>query len=307
MSKHKFEQNILKLSETDDMHQLHTEWRYVRSDKKPKDEKGICVCCRAVENISYFYNHKTGHTIAAGTTCATKLKKLIKNKGISKDGGNLAHLEPGIYVEIADLDEYSAEIRAELCAILRVEIARCDEEALRTFLRDPESLLNDADLIAFARERLAVFVERRRVELERWNREVEERRLEREREEARLLEQKRITEMAEQRRIQIALLKEENADIEQMKKDWGTVDRIIKTADELPDEEEFRDADESERYWCDAKLELESLELLEERRQARLIAIKREQMWNKEKHKRISEKEAREERLNRYNQEKGIK
>lgn len=256
---YKFEPNILKLSKTKEPRELHKEWRFTKSYKKTKTElPSTCICQHDMRDVYYYFNTITQRVITVGSTCAKKLKQLIKGNGSPKSVMEFANLEPGTYSEISNVDKYSDECRAEACALLRVEIGRSTEEQLRAFLCDPEQLINDAGLIAYAKERLAE-LEAERKEKERQRQQqfdafLETMRLEREaRESAERLEKER-----KEARIQALQMEEELSQIDEMRDEWGNVNRIVKTADELKDEEELYEAQQMLNYWSEKPLLLKS-------------------------------------------------
>ncbi len=289
---HKFEKNILGLSKTRNVDELHLEWVAVGYEKTDGNDVR-CVCNRWIKYVYYFYNHVTNRTIAVGTACADKLKEIIGRNGKARSVVNLCDLglKPGIYTEITDLEAYSEEIRRQICALLRVHLGRCDAFELVDFIENPKLLLNDAGLIAFARERLEQFKARRKAQQEREQAERVAAQLEREREEAR-----------ERQRIQDLRVKEYFAEIEDMKRRWSLRDRVLLTTDELPLEEEFRDANETFKRWNDRPLMLLSLELLEEERQYQLERERARELYEQ----RLREAEERE-RIRKQQEEAGQK
>jgi hypothetical protein len=256
---HKFDKNILGLSKTKNVDELHLEWVAVGYEKTDGNDTR-CICSRWIKYVYYFYNHVTNRTIAVGTACADKLKEIIGRNGKARSVVNLCDLglKPGIYTEITDLEAYSEEIRRQICALLRVHLGRCDAFELVDFIENPKLLLNDAGLIAYAKERLAE-LEAERKEKERQRQQqfdafLETMRLEREaRESAERLEKER-----EEARIQALQMEEELSQIDEMRDEWGNVNRIVKTADELKDEEEMYEAQQMLNYWSEKPLLLKS-------------------------------------------------
>jgi hypothetical protein len=286
---HKFEKNVLELSETDDVSKLNEEWVMVGSDNK-KNDPIRCACNRWITDVYYFFNVKTNHTIALGSTCMKKLAITGEGNGRMRviDFRDF-NLPIGIYTEITDMAAYSAEIRRELCALLRVEIGRCGVPSLNMLLRDPLQLLNDAGLIAYAKERLGILIKKGDEAAERYRRLQQERQLERERvefaERQRIEALRRRDEAAEKVRIEALRRDEEDDEIAQMKFRWDWRDRVIQTEEELLLKEEFQDAERSKAHFKTWGRVLKSLELIEEQQLAK-IALEKQLEEEKESRER---------------------
>ena len=104
---HKFEENILKLSETKDIEKLHEEWVSLAYDEHVINPE-TCICNREIGNVHRFLNMRTMKMINVGTNCVKKLRlkkcqsvKLLMNSFIGGVRGN--------YNQICDLIKYSNE------------------------------------------------------------------------------------------------------------------------------------------------------------------------------------------------------
>lgn len=107
MSSYKFDENILKLSETDDPEKLHEEWIHM-SYNEHVDIPVTCICTHEIYNPHIFLNIKTRKMINVGTTCVKKIRlkncKNVRSVMMSFINGTRGH-----YKEICDLIKYSNE------------------------------------------------------------------------------------------------------------------------------------------------------------------------------------------------------
>lgn len=117
MSKYNFEENILEISETNDIKNLPLEWEYVCGGTK----NGHCICNRKIKNISYFFNFKTGHSVMCGSGCMRKLKLRKKRTGAGKFIKNIFG-ESGEYVEIKNFEIYSDSALDKILIIIENKI-----------------------------------------------------------------------------------------------------------------------------------------------------------------------------------------
>jgi len=106
-SYHKFEENILQLSETKVLDNLHEEWVSLAYDEHV-DTLERCICNREIGNVYRYLNIKTKRMINVGTNCVKKLRlnncrtvRSILTGDINGTRGN--------YQQICDLIKYSNE------------------------------------------------------------------------------------------------------------------------------------------------------------------------------------------------------
>ena len=104
---HKFEENIMKLSQTKDIENLHEEWVSLAYDEHVINPE-TCICNREIGNVHRFLNMKTMKMINVGTNCVKKLRlkkcqsvRIVMNSFIGGVRGN--------YNQICDLIKYSNE------------------------------------------------------------------------------------------------------------------------------------------------------------------------------------------------------
>ena len=107
MDSYNFEENILKLSETDDPEKLHEEWIHM-SYNQHVDTPVRCICNRFIHDIHMFLNIKTKKMINVGTTCVKKLR-LNKNNSVRHVFLKFINGSRGEYQDICDLIKYSNE------------------------------------------------------------------------------------------------------------------------------------------------------------------------------------------------------
>ena len=107
MDSYKFDENILKLSETNDLEKLHEEWIHI-SYNEDIDIPVICICQHVIYNTHIYLNIKNKNIINVGTTCVNKIRlkncKKLRSVIMSFINGTRGH-----YQEICDLIKYSNE------------------------------------------------------------------------------------------------------------------------------------------------------------------------------------------------------
>jgi hypothetical protein len=102
-----FEENILQLSETKELANLHEEWVYL-SYNHHVDSLERCICNREIGNVHRYLNMKTKRMINVGTDCVKKLQ--LKNcKSVRSILTGPISGTRGNYQEICDLIKYSNE------------------------------------------------------------------------------------------------------------------------------------------------------------------------------------------------------
>jgi hypothetical protein len=104
-SSHKFEENILKLSETNEVDKLHEEWVCLGYDERVINSE-TCICNKEIGNVYRFLNMKTMKMINVGTNCVKKLQ-LKKCKSVRLIMSSFIGGVRGNYNQICDLIKYS--------------------------------------------------------------------------------------------------------------------------------------------------------------------------------------------------------
>ncbi len=118
---HKFDINLLKLSESNVLQIAKTEWHKIYTEQR-EERTGLCICQHKLKNITYMYNIVTKHTIIVGTGCCKKF-----NFGKISLGNNMFKtviqraIERGEYKIIDNILEYTFDIQTQLIAYIRKE------------------------------------------------------------------------------------------------------------------------------------------------------------------------------------------
>ena len=205
MSRYRFEENIKKLSESQDIKEIPNEWVFIyRVSFETKE--GHCICNNTIKHINYYFNESTFKAIQVGDGCKKKLSLHGKtDQGLKKFSHLLLH-EPNFYIEIMNLDIYTATILNKIWPLIKNLIRECDlKEVLSWKTKITQSIgkIETIDGISHKKRdtltkfytKVRIFIEKRRRSLE------EEERLERQREKE---ERERViaAQLAEQRRLQ---------------------------------------------------------------------------------------------------------
>jgi len=103
----KFDKNIMELSYTGDLSQLHTEWIQLGYEER-YDNSTRCICGHKIKNTYRYLNTKTAHMINVGSECVKKLRlnNCRNAKSIFRD---FISGIPGEYECISDLIKYSVD------------------------------------------------------------------------------------------------------------------------------------------------------------------------------------------------------
>ena len=104
---HKFEENILKLSETKILDNLHEEWVSLAYDEHVNTLER-CICNREIGNVYRYLNMKTKRMINVGTDCVKKFRLNNCRSARSILTGSISGTR-GNYQQICDLIKYSNE------------------------------------------------------------------------------------------------------------------------------------------------------------------------------------------------------
>ena len=115
-SRYNFEQNLLELSQSDDIDDALTEWRVINKNYEVLSEgKVVCICNKTIKRVHYVCNIQTNKFAYLGTGCVGKFRnKLthITNKTLRNVFMDM--ISDGMYEQIFDLHEYSDEVKSRL-------------------------------------------------------------------------------------------------------------------------------------------------------------------------------------------------
>jgi len=143
---YKFDRNLLKLSENQDLELAKQEWREVYKEKRPQQD-GLCICQHNIKHIVYMFNIKTNYTICVGTKCCKKfnLKRKKINNSILEDVIQFSLIK-GNYQIITDVLEYSNNIKSQLLQYIRNKYENIPLYQLRILKNDIYDLIHNYNL-----------------------------------------------------------------------------------------------------------------------------------------------------------------
>jgi len=120
--RHRFEPNILKLSQSNNIDEALLEWYFFSQDRvHTKSER--CVCNSNITIVHTYLNSKTGQACLLGGKCHRKMKEAARRNGLqSSDSRTCMEFEPTTYTEITDLCAYSAEILLKILSKIRTAV-----------------------------------------------------------------------------------------------------------------------------------------------------------------------------------------
>jgi hypothetical protein len=197
--RHRFEPNILKLSQSDNIDDALKEWYFFSQDRVPH-KTSTCVCNSNITIVHTYLNSKTGQACLLGGNCHRKMKAAARRNG-NIESRTCMEFEPTTYTEITDMAEYSAEILRKILEDIRKKVLNTDiilelqeyKRLIATFAIDTSEvvqLINDR-------------IQQRRIEIERAEqerqRQVQLRQLELQRQREIAAEQQRILQEAAHR------------------------------------------------------------------------------------------------------------
>lgn len=114
--RHRFEPNILKLSQSQNIEEALQEW-YFFSQDRVAHKTSTCVCNSNITIVHTYLNSKTGQACLLGGNCHRKMKAFARRNGLqSSDSRTCMEFEPTTYTEITDMCAYSAAILRKLLA-----------------------------------------------------------------------------------------------------------------------------------------------------------------------------------------------
>ena len=141
MAQHKFNSNLIKLSQTNIFENAKLEWFYITTASLDKPD-GICICQHTIKHVIYMFNIYTNHIIMVGTRCHKKFNMQIDkltNSTLSKIVSNIV----GEYKLIENLFDYSKDIQERLLKHYRDQIKKSNSTILLNLLRDEVKILID--------------------------------------------------------------------------------------------------------------------------------------------------------------------
>jgi type I site-specific restriction-modification system R (restriction) subunit len=112
--KNKFNSNLLKVSENEELNKAIKEWGCIHTEKRDELDC-VCICQRKVKNVTYMYNTKTKNTIIVGSVCFKKFKfqkNIIKNKILRKI--LYKNITQNLYEYINNMKEYCQSVEDSL-------------------------------------------------------------------------------------------------------------------------------------------------------------------------------------------------
>ena len=170
--RHRFEPNILKLSQSDNIHEALLEWYFFSQDTVPtKSER--CVCNSNITVVHTYLNSKTGHACLLGGQCHRKMKAAARqNRLQNSESRTCMEFEPTTYTEITDMNAYSAEILLKILYDIRNKVLNTDnilelQEYKRFILTFAIDTTEVVQLINDRIQQRSAEIERNRLERER--------------------------------------------------------------------------------------------------------------------------------------------
>jgi hypothetical protein len=283
--RHRFEPNILKLSQSDNIHEALLEWYFFSQDTVPtKSER--CVCNSNITVVHTYLNSKTGHACLLGGQCHRKMKAAARqNRLQNSESRTCMEFEPTTYTEITDMNAYSAEILLKILYDIRNKVLNTDnilelQEYKRFILTFAIDTTEVVQLINDRIQQRSAEIERNRLERERLE-QIRQQELQRQREIA-----------AEQQRIlQEAARREAALEIERKKQE--AVRKIIEQQQENARKEAEREQQRKRDAERRAQIAAQELIREEERRIAR-IELEKKEAAEREKARILREKLAQE-------------
>jgi len=118
--RHRFEPNILKLSQADNIADALQEWYFFSQDRVPH-KTSTCVCNSNITIVHTYLNSKTGQACLLGGNCHRKMKAAARRNG-NADSRTCMEFEPTTYTEITDMVAYSSAILQKILADIRNKV-----------------------------------------------------------------------------------------------------------------------------------------------------------------------------------------
>jgi len=118
--RHRFEPNILKLSQADNISDALQEWYFFSQERVPH-KTSTCVCNSNITIVHTYLNSKTGQACLLGGNCHRKMKAAARRNG-NADSRTCMEFEPTTYTEITDMVAYSSAILEKILADIRNKV-----------------------------------------------------------------------------------------------------------------------------------------------------------------------------------------
>jgi hypothetical protein len=118
--RHRFEPNILKLSQADNISDALQEWYFFSQERVPH-KTSTCVCNSNITIVHTYLNSKTGQACLLGGNCHRKMKAAARRNG-NGDSRTCMEFEPTTYTEITDMVAYSSAILEKILADIRNKV-----------------------------------------------------------------------------------------------------------------------------------------------------------------------------------------
>jgi len=118
--RHRFEPNILKLSQADNISDALQEWYFFSQERVPH-KTSTCVCNSNITIVHTYLNSKTGQACLLGGNCHRKMKAAARRNG-NGDSRTCMEFEPTTYTEITDMVAYSSAILEKILVDIRNKV-----------------------------------------------------------------------------------------------------------------------------------------------------------------------------------------
>jgi len=118
--RHRFEPNILKLSQADNISDALQEWYFFSQERVPH-KTSTCVCNSNITIVHTYLNSKTGQACLLGGNCHRKMKAAVRRNG-NGDSRTCMEFEPTTYTEITDMVAYSSAILEKILVDIRNKV-----------------------------------------------------------------------------------------------------------------------------------------------------------------------------------------
>jgi len=225
-TKYNFEENLLKLSQSNVFPVAIKEWNFIYKESYNHQDK-TCVCNHKVKNCNFLYNKFKGNTIIVGTGCYKKFGFEKKKKSTRKTIYQqilIEMLTKGEYDSLEDgLLEYSKECEEEVKQHYEVRMETDDLEDLKDLFDEVNYLIKEFNLnyLVSIRKEISVKIndikteQKIAEELER----IRKRKLEKKRKEEERIRKRELEELEKKRKEEERIRKRELEELEKKRKD----------------------------------------------------------------------------------------
>jgi hypothetical protein len=291
--RHRFEPNILKLSQADNIDIALKEWYFYSQDRVPH-KSSTCVCNSNITIVHTYLNSKTGQACLLGGNCHRKMKAAARQNGNNIESRTCMEFEPTTYTEITDMAAYSSAILQKILSDIRNKVLNTyiilELQEYKRFILT--FAIDTSEVVQLINER----IQQRSAEIERIR--LERERLEHERLQA--VQRQREIAAEQQRILQEAARREAALEIERKKQE--TVRKII----EQQRENSRKEAEKEQQRKRDAerRAQIVAQELIrQEERRIERIELEKKEAAEREKARILREKLA-QERAKELNEKK---